>query len=84
MEWQLAEAKNKFSELVTRAMTEGPQRVRRRKDVVFVISEAEFEQRSQKKPDFIEFLLNAPDMSGLDLTRDKTPMREFDWGGDDE
>ena len=25
--WQLADAKNKFSELFTRAMTEGPQRV---------------------------------------------------------
>ena len=28
--WQLAEAKNKFSEVFTRALTEGPQRVRRR------------------------------------------------------
>ena len=34
--WQLAEAKNKFSELFTRAMTEGPQRVRRRGETVVV------------------------------------------------
>ena len=32
--WQLAEAKNKFSEVFTRAMTEGPQRIRRRGEEV--------------------------------------------------
>ena len=36
--WQLAEAKNKFSEVFTRAMTEGPQRVRRRGETVVVLS----------------------------------------------
>jgi prevent-host-death family protein len=84
MEWQLAEAKNKFSELVNRTLTEGPQRVRRRGDVVVVVSGAEWERVTGKQPDFIEFLLSAPDMSDLDLTRDKTPMRNYDWGGDGE
>jgi prevent-host-death family protein len=84
MEWQLAEAKNKFSELVNRALTEGPQRVRRRGDVVVVLSVAEYERVTGKKPNFIEYLLNAPDMSDLDLTRDKTPLRDYDWGGEGE
>ena len=84
MEWQLAEAKNKFSELVNRTLTEGPQRVRRRGDVVVVVSGAEWERVTGKQPDFKEFLLNGPDMSCLDLTRDKSPMREVDFGGDDE
>ncbi len=35
MGWKLAEAKNKFSELINKALQEGPQRVRRRKDTVF-------------------------------------------------
>ena len=42
--WQLAEAKNKFSEVFTRALTEGPQRVRRRSDTVVILSEAEYER----------------------------------------
>ena len=35
-EWILAEAKNRFSELVTRALAEGPQRVRRHDAAVIV------------------------------------------------
>lgn len=38
-EWQVAEAKNRFSELMTKALTEGPQRVRRRKETVVVMAE---------------------------------------------
>ncbi len=38
MEWQLAEAKNRLSEVVHRALAEGPQRVLRHKDAVVVIS----------------------------------------------
>ena len=38
-EWQVAEAKNRFSELMTKAFTEGPQRVRRRKETVIVTAE---------------------------------------------
>ena len=36
MEWRLAEAKNKLSELVSRALAEGPQRVVRRNDAVIL------------------------------------------------
>ncbi len=39
MEWNLAEAKNRFSEVVTRVLTEGPQRIRRRKDAVVAAKE---------------------------------------------
>ena len=34
MEWQLADAKNRFSELVNQALRVGPQRVRRRNEAV--------------------------------------------------
>lgn len=37
MDWRLADAKNRFSELVTKALTDGPQRVRRREQAVMVL-----------------------------------------------
>jgi len=78
MIWKLAEAKNKFSEVFRRALQDGPQRIERRNSTAILISADEFERLSGKKMDFIEFLLNAPDMSDLDLERDRTPMRDFD------
>ena len=44
-DWAVADAKNRFSELVTKALEEGPQRVKRRGEEVVVMSAAAFEQR---------------------------------------
>jgi phosphopantothenoylcysteine decarboxylase/phosphopantothenate--cysteine ligase len=44
-DWAVADAKNRFSELVTKALEEGPQRVKRRGDEVIVMSAAAFDQR---------------------------------------
>jgi antitoxin Phd len=49
MEWRLVDAKNRFSELVSRALAEGPQRVRRRKDAVVVMSEGDYEKLAGKR-----------------------------------
>lgn len=77
MDWRLAEAKNKFSELVNRALAEGPQRVVRRDDAVIVISSREYEQLIKKKPGFKDFLMGeGPDLEGVDLSRDRSPMRD--------
>lgn len=76
MDWKLADAKNRFSEVVTKALTEGPQRVQRRDEVVVVISEDEYRRLTGQRPDFIEFLLNAPSLEGVDLERDRSPMRD--------
>ncbi len=76
--WQVAEAKNKFSELFTRALTEGPQRVRRRGDTVVVLAEAEYERlagNAAPRMTFAEFLLSGPSFEGVDLERRKSPMR---------
>ncbi|CAN5334154.1 type II toxin-antitoxin system Phd/YefM family antitoxin [soil metagenome] len=78
MDWKLADAKNRFSELVNKAIADGPQRVTRREDVVFVLSEADYLRLHGEQPDFIEYLLNGPDLSDLDLGRDRSPMREVD------
>ena len=77
MAWRLADAKNRFSELVTRALTEGPQLVRRRYDAVVVVSCRDYEKLTGKKPSFKQFLLgNGPSLQGVDLTRDRSPMRK--------
>jgi prevent-host-death family protein len=84
--WKLTEARSKFSRLFTRAMTEGPQRVRRRGETVVVVSEAEFERLSVGRPEVRkaqkmslgEFLLSGPSFEGLDLERNKSPMRPVD------
>jgi len=76
--WQLAEAKNRLSEVVTRALQEGPQRITRRGDAVVIISEAEYEQAIGKRPGFAQYLCTGPTLDGLDLQRDKAPMRPVD------
>ena len=79
MDWRLAEAKNKFSELFNRALAEGPQRVRRRNEVVVVIAASDYERLTGAKPGFKDFLMSlGPDLEGLDLSRNREPMREMD------
>jgi antitoxin Phd len=48
MEWKLAEAINRFSELINKALLEGPQMVSRREDRVVVISEGEYQSLTGK------------------------------------
>ena len=79
MTWQLAEAKNKLSEVVTKAFDEGPQFIRRRDQVVVVLSEQEYRRLSGERPSFKEYLMNGPGLDDLDLTRDPTPMRDIEW-----
>lgn len=81
--WQLQEAKQRFSEVVRRAHDEGPQIVTRHgHDVAVILDMEEYRQLKGQQPDFKEFLLSAPDLSVLDLTRDtSTEMREVDLEG---
>ncbi len=78
MEWQMADAKNRFSELMNRALSEGPQRVRRRKDVFVVMPEAEYDRLIGKRMAFKEFLMQPIGLDELDLSRDPSPMRDVD------
>ena len=77
MEWQLADAKNRFTELVNRALAEGPQRVRRRGDTVVVVAQRDYDKLSGKRSAFKAFLMGkGASLEGLDLTRDRSPMRD--------
>jgi prevent-host-death family protein len=84
--WQLQEAKQRFSEVVRKAHDEGPQIVTRHgRDVAVILDMEEYRQLKGGQPDFKEFLLSGPDLSQLDLTRDKsTVMREINFFEDDE
>ena len=70
--WQLAQAKNKFSEVFTRAMTEGPQASRRRGEKAVLLSEAEYERLAarQAEDDLRRVPVSGPSFEGVDLTRD--------------
>ncbi len=70
MAWQLQEAKQRFSQLVQRALDQGPQVVTRRgEEVVVVVSATEFQRLTGSVPDFKDFLLSLPDLGGLEIRR---------------
>jgi hypothetical protein len=70
MDWRLADAKNRFSELFTQALTLGPQRVRRFKDAVIVLSERDYERITGRQPGFKAHLVEGESFEGLDLARE--------------
>jgi len=75
--WQLQEAKQRFSEVVRRALEDGPQVVTRRgEEAVVVVSAKEYARLRGDRPDFAAFLLAAPDLGVLDLERSKDMPRE--------
>lgn len=80
MEWQLADAKNRFSEMVNRAESEGPQTVLRRGEPVAVlVPVSEYQRTFVPKRSLKDLLMNPPDFTGVDLSRDQSPEREFEW-----
>lgn len=79
MNWQVADAKNRFSELITKTLTEGPQRVLRRGEVVVMLTEADYQRLKGEQVSLKDYLLHGPDLSGLDLARDPNQMREVAW-----
>jgi prevent-host-death family protein len=77
MAWQVQEAKQKFSQVVQRALDEGPQFVTRHgEEVVVILAADEFHRLTGNKPDFKEFLLSGPDFDALDLERPQEFPRE--------
>ena len=78
MAWQLAEAKNKLSEVVSLARDEGPQFLNRRNEEYVLLTKKEYLRLTGEKPNFIEFLMSGPGFEGVDLERDKRPLRDID------
>ncbi len=82
-EWQLQEAKNRFSEVFEKALVEGPQIVSRRgaKRVV-IISEEEYACLTHPKEDLVGFFQNSPFADvDLNLDRNRDYPRNIHFGG---
>ncbi len=77
--WQVQDAKQRFSELVQRALDEGPQLVTRRgKEAVVVVAAAADAYRrlarTESRPDFKAYLASSPDFTTLELDSDVRDM----------
>ncbi|GIH71043.1 MULTISPECIES: type II toxin-antitoxin system Phd/YefM family antitoxin [Sphaerimonospora] len=80
--WQVQEAKQRFSEVIRRAVSEGPQVVTRHgEEVAVVIDIAEYHRLKGDTPDFRDFLLSDPDWDDdIDFPRNRDLPREVDFG----
>ena len=59
--WQLQEAKARFSEVVKRAIKEGPQHVSvRGEPAVVILSEVQFVNLTQERPTIVDLILDSP------------------------
>lgn len=79
-QWQLQDAKNRFSEVVENAMQYGPQVVTKRgKEAVVVVSIEEYRKMKAPENSLTDFFSTSP-LSGidLDLDRDKSYAREVE------
>jgi prevent-host-death family protein len=75
MSWQLQEAKQRFSEVVRRALESGPQVVTRHgRPAVVVVAAPEY-SRLERRSRFKDFLRDGPDLSRLRIGRDRRPAR---------
>ncbi|HEX9989658.1 MAG TPA: type II toxin-antitoxin system Phd/YefM family antitoxin [Chloroflexia bacterium] len=76
--WQLQEAKNRFSEVVEEALKDGPQVITRRGvETAVVISFTDYRKMLLGRKRLSEFFRDSP-LTGLDLdkVRDNSPMRD--------
>jgi prevent-host-death family protein len=77
--WQLQEAKQRFSEVVRSAATDGPQFVTRHGDEVAVVLDIrEYRRLKGGAPDFKTFLLNGPTFDLPEIGWAKDPDRPVD------
>lgn len=78
-QWQLQEAKAKFSEVVKLANLEGPQEITMRgQPTAILISLEDFKKIKEKKPSLVSLMRSSP-LAGinLDLQRDQSPARDI-------
>ena len=70
--WQLQEAKNRLSEVVEKALQDGPQRITKRgKTAAVILSAKDYERLKRHKESLVSFLRRAPLRNvRLDRTRD--------------
>ena len=79
MNWQIQEAKARFSEVVDRAIKEGAQTVTRRgRPVVVIVPDDEYRRLCGKKKSFKEMLASGP-LGGIRIKRSKDTGRKIEF-----
>jgi prevent-host-death family protein len=79
MSWQLQEAKNKLSEVVDRALKDGPQEITRHgKKTAVIISMQEYKKLKNQKGNLADFFRKSP-LSGIDFDRRKDLPRKVEF-----
>jgi prevent-host-death family protein len=77
--WTVAEAKSKFSEIIERAISEGPQTITRRgRTAAIVVGAEEWQRKTKRAGNLAEFFAGSPLRgSGLKVRRSKSPPRKI-------
>lgn len=78
--WTVAEAKAKFSEMIERAVSQGPQTITRNgRTTAVVVAAEEWERKNKRVGSLAEFFANSPLRgSGLRLRRRKELPRKIE------
>ena len=80
MLWQVQEAKQRFSELLRAAASEGPQIVTRHgHEIAVVIEVSEFRRLRGDTADFKDYLRSGPEFDDLELVRRDELPRDIEW-----
>lgn len=76
-QWQVQEAKQRFSEVLRLAHADGPQVVTRHgEEIAVVVDMREYRELRGEKMDFKEFLVSGPlDVDELEIERPQVPGR---------
>ena len=78
-DWQVHEAKRKFSELIERARAEGPQTITRHgRERAVVLSIEAYRKLEAAKPDFKAYLLAGPKLDDFAVERPRDLGREVE------
>jgi prevent-host-death family protein len=73
--WTVAEAKAKFSELLDKAKSKGPQKITKHgRTTAVVVAAEEWERKAERKGNLAEFLASSP-LRGSGLKLKRLPVR---------
>jgi antitoxin Phd len=80
MRWQVQDAKQRFSELIRAARSDGPQVVTRHgEEIAVVVDIAEYRRLKGATAEFKDYLRSGPGFDDLDLSRSGELPRGVDW-----
>ena len=83
MRWQVQDAKQRFSELIRKAHSDGPQVVTRHgEEIAVVIDIADYRRLKGEIAEFKDYLRSGPVFDDLDLGRTAERPRSTDWASE--